>query len=116
IKDDILGIWGSEDMGKSTESDLKKKKKTLPVVFALEKMGGSDRINLLDFYSNEKPSHKEIVAIKEVLERAGAKEYSENMAAEYYSRALNELDKSRLENSAIKSLKRAASLVIKRDF
>lgn len=40
IQDDILGIWGNEGFtGKSTASDLLEGKKSLPVLFGLEKGG-----------------------------------------------------------------------------
>ena len=40
IKDDILGIWGKEETtGKSVISDLITRKKTLPILFGLEKGG-----------------------------------------------------------------------------
>ena len=39
-QDDLLGIWGDvERIGKSTSSDLFTKKKTLPVIFGLQKNG-----------------------------------------------------------------------------
>jgi geranylgeranyl diphosphate synthase type I len=38
IKDDILGIWGDVEItGKSTSDDIQTRKKTLPVVYALER-------------------------------------------------------------------------------
>lgn len=40
IKDDILGIWGNEDKtGKSSANDLISHKKSLPVLFGLQKNG-----------------------------------------------------------------------------
>jgi len=40
IKDDILGIWGTESMtGKSISSDLVSGKKTLPILYGLQKKG-----------------------------------------------------------------------------
>jgi geranylgeranyl diphosphate synthase type I len=45
IQDDILGIWGDEALtGKSAESDVATRKKTLPVVYALER---SERLRAL---------------------------------------------------------------------
>ena len=39
IRDDLLGIWGDSSVtGKSSQTDIKKRKKTLPIVYALEKM------------------------------------------------------------------------------
>ena len=40
VQDDILGIWGDENViGKSTASDLIERKKSLPVLVGLSKQG-----------------------------------------------------------------------------
>ncbi len=39
IRDDLLGIWGDSSVtGKSAQTDIERRKKTLPIVYALEKM------------------------------------------------------------------------------
>jgi geranylgeranyl diphosphate synthase type I len=39
IQDDILGIWGEDNKtGKSRASDIMKKKKTLPVIYGMQKL------------------------------------------------------------------------------
>jgi geranylgeranyl diphosphate synthase type I len=55
MTDDTLGIWGSDKVtGKSSGSDLEKKKKTLPVVYALRHAKGPEKEVLLNFYQQEK--------------------------------------------------------------
>lgn len=116
IKDDILGIWGGEEAGKSTESDLRKKKKTLPVVYALGQAEIQDREFLMGFYQKQEPSSADILEAKQVLERAGAREYAKKVAVAYYLKALDQLDIAGLSGLALESLKQAASSVVEREF
>lgn len=116
VKDDVLGIWGGKDTGKPAESDLLKRKKTLPVVYALEQTKGSDRRYLLTYYRKEEPSNEDIVSIREVLERVGAREYSKRVGMDYYAKALQELKDSGLKGEALQGLIRGASQVVERGF
>ncbi|MBI4331254.1 MAG: polyprenyl synthetase family protein [Chloroflexi bacterium] len=114
IKDDVLGIWGGEAIGKS-DNDLLKKKKTLPVVYALEKAAGPDRTLLLDYYAKQTPDDDDAGAIRSLLRRLDAAEYSEKLGKDYYARALRELEESGVVRDARESLAKVASLVIERD-
>lgn len=76
IKDDILGIWGDEDKtGKSTSNDLVSHKKTLPVLFCLQKDGPfAERWN----QGNIKP--EEIPVITEQISKEGGFLYCQETA------------------------------------
>lgn len=51
IQDDLLGIWGRDDvLGKATGSDIRRRKKTLPVVLLFERVGADDRAKLEEIY------------------------------------------------------------------
>ncbi len=116
IKDDILGIWGGEETGKSVESDLQEKKKTLPVVYALRKAKGSDLDTLTGFYRNPKPSRRDIAGARKALEHAGAREYAETTAGAYLKQAFEALDASGLPPKALEDLRAAARMVVEREF
>ncbi len=94
IQDDILGIWGDEELtGKPAATDLRDKKKTLPVVFALNQ--AQDRAvagRLSALFSASAPLPEEAVAaVLRLLERAGARSYAQDLAEEYTELALSEL-------------------------
>jgi 4-hydroxy-3-methylbut-2-enyl diphosphate reductase len=47
IRDDVLGIWGTDaEAGKPTGSDIRRRKKSLPVVLAFERTAEPDRSRL----------------------------------------------------------------------
>ncbi len=46
LRDDLLGIWEAERLGKRTAGDLRRKKMSLPVIHALETADRADRRTL----------------------------------------------------------------------
>lgn len=118
IQDDILGAWGDESVtGKSAATDIRDKKKTLPVVYVLgHPAERSSARQLAELYSREEPLDTQ--AIEEaltLLERAGAREYAEGLAETYYRNALSSLDQTGLENDALANLQELAASLMNRD-
>jgi len=84
IQDDILGIWGDEVLtGKSAESDIATKKKSLPVVYALER---SEKLRGL--YAA--PEVDVPAAIAE-LDAVGARIFAEQAARQHHECAVEAL-------------------------
>jgi geranylgeranyl diphosphate synthase type I len=87
VQDDYLGIWGNSAlMGKSTESDLVAGKKTLPVLYGLEKNGPFAKR-----WAKGTIQAEEVVQLSEQLAREGAKSYTEKAANEMTDLALHSL-------------------------
>ncbi len=103
IQDDILGIWGDEEhTGKSAATDIRDKKKTLPVVYVLthpeERLSAQQ---LAEIYQRPAPLEAaDIQTTLAILDRAGARRYAEEMAHGYYVQALASLDECRTEGQA----------------
>jgi geranylgeranyl diphosphate synthase type I len=56
VRDDMLGIWASsEESGKSQAGDIFRRKKSLPILHALEHASAADLQSLCDIYSQEQP-------------------------------------------------------------
>ena len=90
VIDDILGIWGDEEItGKPIASDLIQKKKTLPVVHALNKSDDLKKIWLENEIYSE--NLDELISR---IENTGAKEYAQLTAKTYSDSALDALDKA----------------------
>jgi geranylgeranyl diphosphate synthase type I len=92
LNDDLLGIWGAEQTTGKEASDVAHKKKTLPVIYAVEHAGPEDRARLLELYAMSSPSPDELVEIVGILERVGARDYTRDTARRYRDAALAELD------------------------
>jgi geranylgeranyl diphosphate synthase type I len=92
LNDDLLGIWGAEDSTGKEPSDLARHKKTLPVIYAFERVGPDERKDLERLYRNGKPTPQEVAEAVAILERTGAREYTRDQALRYRDEALAELD------------------------
>ena len=89
LTDDLLGIWGAADVtGKPVRSDLRSRKKSLPVVAALasESAAGRDLAALLA--SPDPLGEEELLTAAELVEAAGGKKWVEAEADTALSSAL----------------------------
>jgi geranylgeranyl diphosphate synthase type I len=92
LNDDLLGIWGVEKATGKEASDIARRKKTLPVIYAFERAGPEDRERLTALYASGGPSADEVPEIVAILERTGAREYTRDAARRHRDEALRELD------------------------
>jgi geranylgeranyl diphosphate synthase, type I len=92
LNDDLLGIWGAEQATGKEPSDIARRKKTLPVIYAFEHAGPDDRARLTALYGNGGPTADDVAEIIAILERTGARDYTRNEARRYRDEALAELD------------------------
>ena len=75
LRDDLLGIWSADALGKTPAGDLRRKKMTLPILHALEHAQRADRDVLIAIYDTAGPAPEaEIVVALAALERSGARE------------------------------------------
>jgi geranylgeranyl diphosphate synthase type I len=113
--DDLLGIWGDPDVtGKPAWSDLRSRKKTLPIVDALT--GGSPAAQpLRELFSRDELNESQIARAAELIEQAGGRESTEAAAEAHYQRALAALGTVELARSARDELVDVARFVTTRE-
>jgi geranylgeranyl diphosphate synthase type I len=92
LNDDLLGIWGAERTTGKAPSDVAHRKKTLPVIYAMERASPDDRARLVELYGRAEPGAAEVDEIVAILERVGARQYTRDEARRYRDEALAELD------------------------
>lgn len=111
IQDDILGIWGREEVtGKPSLSDIQEMKKTLPIIYGLAK----DK-ELLSIYQKEALDQGDIALVPDILERVAARDYAQGMAQRYFAKAWNELESAAISPKAKDELKMIAAFVEERE-
>jgi len=117
IQDDILGTWGDEHVtGKSVATDIRDRKKTLPVVYALHEANDEEAAReLAALYARpERLDRAASQSALSLLDRVGARRYAEDTAAEYYRLALASLDETGIDNQAAADLRELAARLLKR--
>jgi geranylgeranyl diphosphate synthase, type I len=100
LNDDLLGIWGAEQATGKEPTDLRRKKKTLPVIYAAEHAGPEDRERLLALYLQEDSTDAEVAEMIAILERTGARDYTRDQARRRRDEALAELDATGIVDGA----------------
>ncbi len=91
LNDDLLGIWGREQATGKEPSDVARKKKTLPVIYAFEHAAPADRDRLAELYATTAPEAADIAEIVAILERVGARDFTREQAHRYRDEALAEI-------------------------
>ena len=89
IRDDMLGIWGeSETTGKSVDSDIKRKKKSLPIVMALSVAGPAERDALLGLYAKPAISDGDVARVLTIFDQLEVKPRVQQLADEAHREAM----------------------------
>ncbi len=116
IRDDYLGIWGQPEMaGKSVQSDLVEKKRSFPVVYAMQEGRGDELEELKDIYYREgKLTEEEVNRVRNILEGMGAREKTEEWAEKYWKEAEEQLGKTDMDARAREDLKKFGSFLLNR--
>lgn len=89
IRDDVLSITGEEgELGKPVYNDIREGKKTLPIIYALERLGDEERERLRYLIGRRDASPEELREAAELIKKSGAVDYAEKLAEEYMKRAV----------------------------
>lgn len=115
IRDDMLGIWGmKESTGKSIEEDLRQRKKTLPVVYALRE--SKDKAKLERLYSQRHLEGRDVPIVVGILDQSGARDHAQNLVQQFCHRALEELEASGVERNRQAPLKQITHFLAERNY
>jgi geranylgeranyl diphosphate synthase, type I len=109
LADDVKGsFWTSGESGKAEAGDVRRRKKTLPIVWALQHASDADRTRLADIYAtgiratdgrgpspvaDASLSEPEVTEVLAILERSGAREHTLSEARRYRDLALGHLER-----------------------
>jgi geranylgeranyl diphosphate synthase type I len=107
LNDDLLGIWGDAAVTGKEASDIATRKKTLPLIYALEQATGSDaeRLRSILAQSGTLASAAAVDEARLILERVGAHDYAREQARRHRDEALAEITAVRLvDREAIERL------------
>ncbi|HEY0753505.1 MAG TPA: polyprenyl synthetase family protein [Ktedonobacteraceae bacterium] len=85
IRDDLLGIWATRaEAGKMPAGDVLRRKKTLPVLHAVENASPQDHAWLRTFYSQqEAPGSEQVEQVLSILEYTRSREYCQHFLTEH---------------------------------
>lgn len=92
VRDDVLGMWGAPGVTGKPTSDLVRRKRTLPLLRALETSSATDRLALVSLLKAPGPSAPLIGAAQAAIDRSDARDYCETLVARYSREAQAHLE------------------------
>jgi geranylgeranyl diphosphate synthase type I len=117
VRDDMLGIWGDVDRtGKPVAADIHRRKKSLPIVFALDRAQAGDLERLCEVYGPGEPSAGDVSFVTGLLDSLGAQAYCQDQADKHRTAALGELAAAKPEARAAGEIREVADFLLERDF
>jgi octaprenyl-diphosphate synthase len=87
IKDDLFD-YGNSDIGKPTGNDIKEKKLTLPLIYALQQVSTSEKSRMIYIVKNENRDKKKVGWVIEMVKKAGGIDYAAEKMYAYKNEAI----------------------------
>ena len=117
IRDDILGMFGSEEkLGKPADSDIKEGKKTLLILKALENADKEQKEFIGNALGNKDITKTELTRVREIIKKTVSLDYSEILAEKLVKKAKNVIKNSDCEKQGKDFFLEIADYIIKRDY
>ncbi|MBX2904617.1 MAG: polyprenyl synthetase family protein [Taibaiella sp.] len=114
IKDDLFD-YGQDNIGKPTGIDIKEKKMTLPLIFALNNASRADKSRVIYIVKNNSTDRDKVNEVIDYVQKSGGIQYAHNKMLEYKKDALDILD-TFPESPAMSAMKELVDYVIDRKY
>lgn len=92
IKDDLFD-YGTDDVGKPLGIDIKEKKMTLPLIYALSQATWLEKRKIIRYIKNDSTNKKKIAEVIQFVKDKGGLEYTKSRMNDYYQESLEILHK-----------------------
>ena len=91
IKDDLFDFGDDTSIGKPTGIDIKEKKMTLPLIFALSNSTWLEKRKIINIVKNHNDDPKKVAEVIEFVIQKGGIQYAEKVMHQYKGKALDQL-------------------------
>ncbi len=91
IKDDLFD-YGDAEIGKPVGIDIKEKKMTLPLIYALSRAPWLEKRKIIRIVKNESEQSKKVKEVIDFVKKSGGIEYAKEVMERYYNQALQFLN------------------------
>lgn len=112
IKDDLFD-FGTDEIGKPTGIDIKEKKMTLPLIFALNNTGWFTKRKIINLIKNESNKPTKVLEVIEFVKNSGGIDYTKKIMQNFVNQAYEILD-SFPESAHKNSLRNLVQFTIER--
>ena len=117
VRDDALGIWGRADVtGKPTADDIRRRKKTFPIVALASAATPSDLATLHAIYAGAEVGESDVAVVLELLDRYGIPAVVQDTVDWYHAEARAALAAAAPPSTARDELAGLLDRLARRDF
>jgi len=88
IKDDLFD-FGLDDVGKPVGNDIKEKKMTLPLIYALNETTSTQKRNIIKLVKNHNENPEKVAEVIQFVRNSGGLEYATNKMLQYQQEAFD---------------------------
>ncbi|MCY4778329.1 polyprenyl synthetase family protein [Sphingobacterium sp. UT-1RO-CII-1] len=92
IKDDLFD-FGLDDVGKPVGNDIKEKKMTLPLIYALKNTSTSEKRRIINLVRNHNENKEKVQEVINFVRASGGMEYAQTKMLQYQQEAFDILEK-----------------------
>lgn len=114
IKDDLFDYGLGDKIGKPVGIDIKERKMTLPLIYALQHCDGKQKRRIINIVKNNGDDKDKVQEVLDFVAKSGGIGYAKSAMIEYQQKAFAILD-SLPENKFKSSLKELVIYTIERD-
>ena len=117
IRDDVLGVWGEEDStGKPVGSDIRRKKNSLPVVYAMSMAKSEEKKRLKSIYQKQKLTDCDLKTVLAIMDSVDTREYAQQLALQYAELALESLAGVNLQIEKQRDIQQLVNFLLVRQY
>lgn len=117
IRDDYLGIWGDQaNTGKASGNDIRRRKKSFPVVFGLTQASGQALADLQEIYARSELAEADVERVLAVLNQVGAREHCQSLTEASAEEALDALEGVSLPSWARNEAEELVDFLARREY
>ena len=116
VRDDILGVWGDEaSMGKPVGADIRRRKNSFPVVYAMSEAQGTDKRHLLDIYAKEELGDADVADVLHIMDGLNVREQAHALAVEEGEAAVDALGSVEMDRRARREYENLVEFLLYRE-
>ncbi|HET9477683.1 MAG TPA: polyprenyl synthetase family protein [Dehalococcoidia bacterium] len=117
VRDDMLGIWGAETRtGKRPAADIRRRKKSLPIVYALNSGDHAAVECITRAYGARDPCDEDVSMVLRSLDSINAQGYCASQAEKRKAEALDLIAALPLHEARVAEFRETAEFLLERDF
>jgi octaprenyl-diphosphate synthase len=114
IKDDLFD-YGDAEIGKPVGIDIKEKKMTLPLIYALSKASWLEKRGIIFLIKNQSHKNSTVKRVVEFVKNKGGIEYAQEKMQKYYQEAITLLNSFLPQNEYSIALQKLLQFTIERN-